>query len=182
MAVVRALGKTRPVIESSAFLAETAVVVGDVHVGECASIWYGAVLRGDVGTIRVGARSNIQDNACIHMTHGVSNAEIGDNVIVGHGAVIHGAVVESHALVGISAVLMDNARIGEGAWVAAGSVVPPGMIVPPGMLVRGSPAREIRPVKEEETRWAQEAIQRYLGLAERHALSVSADSSPASEV
>lgn len=173
MTVVRSLGQLIPRVDNLAFLAETAVVVGDVEIGALASIWYGAVLRGDVGAIAIGERTNIQDNVCIHMTHAVSNTTVGGDVIVGHGAVLHGALIEDHALVGINSIVMDNARIGEGAWVAAGSVVPPGMIVPAHTLVRGAPARVVRPVKEAEKSWAKQAVERYLELARLHRSAVT---------
>lgn len=151
------------------FVADTATVVGDVVLGDDVSIWYGAALRGDVGKIRIGARTNIQDNACVHMTWEVSDALIGADVVVGHNAVVHGATIEDGALIGIGAVLLDRARIGEGAWVAAGSVVSPNTVIEPGMLARGTPARAIRPVSEDERRWQREAILRYLELAKEHA-------------
>ncbi len=170
MAIVRAYGQFTPEIAPSVFIADTAAVVGDVRLAEGVSVWYGAALRGDVGKIEVGARTNIQDNATIHMTHELSDAIIGADVIVGHNAVIHGAIIEDHALIGMGAIVMDNARVGAGAWIAAGSVVPPRAVIPAGMLARGAPAQPVRPVKPEEQVWAVEALQRYLALAAQHAL------------
>ncbi|HEX2732451.1 MAG TPA: gamma carbonic anhydrase family protein [Polyangiaceae bacterium] len=168
MAVIRAFGTHSPRFGARVFIADTASVLGDVELADDVSLWFGAVLRGDVGCIRVGARTNIQDNACIHMTHEVSDALIGADVIVGHSAVLHGARVEDGALIGMSAVVMDNAVIGAGAWVAAGSVVPPRQVVPPHTLVRGSPAKVVREVSPDEVAWAAGAVQRYLALAEEH--------------
>ena len=110
MAIVRAYQDNVPKIAEDAFVADTATLIGNVSVGSESSIWYGAVLRGDVGFIRVGMRSNIQDLACVHMTRGVSNVEIGNDVTVGHGAIVHGAVIEDDVLIGMGAVVLDNVR------------------------------------------------------------------------
>lgn len=168
MPVIRPYQGTAPTFADGVFVADTASVVGDVQLEEQVSVWYGAVLRADVGKIRVGARTNIQDNACVHMTWEVSDALIGADVVVGHNAVIHGARVGDGALIGIGAVVLDNACIGEGAWVAAGSVVPPNAIIPKGMLAVGTPAKPFRAVKDAEREWARGAIERYLGLAAEH--------------
>ncbi len=167
MALIRPFGPHHPRLANGVFVADTAAVIGDVELGEGVSVWYGAVLRGDVGKIRVGARTNIQDNATLHMSHGVSDALLGADVTVGHNAVIHGAKIGDRALIGMGAVVMDNALIGEGAWVAAASIVPPGAVVPPGSLfVKGKVSRAVRP---EEQEWARGAIERYLNLAREHA-------------
>lgn len=166
MAWIKRYQNHHPKVGRDVFIADTAVVVGDVELHEQANIWYGAVLRADVGAIRVGARSNIQDQTTVHMTHQVSDALIGSDVIVGHNCVIHGAKVEDRALIGMGSVLLDNAHIEPGAWVAAGSVVPPGYRVPAGMLFRGG--QIVREVRESEQQWAREAIERYLELARQH--------------
>jgi carbonic anhydrase/acetyltransferase-like protein (isoleucine patch superfamily) len=170
MPVIRGFREHHPSFGNDVFIAESASVIGDVHLEAQVSIWYGAVLRGDVGKIRVGARTNIQDNACIHMTHEISDAIIGSDVIIAHGVILHGAIVGNRALVGMNAVVMDNATVGEGAWVAAGSVVPPNMVIAPNMLVRGSPAKPVREVRPKEQTWAEGAIARYLELAAEHQL------------
>jgi carbonic anhydrase/acetyltransferase-like protein (isoleucine patch superfamily) len=161
------LGKA-PRIAASAFVAPNATVVGDVEIAGDASIWYGCVLRGDVGYIRVGARSNVQDLSCIHMTTGTSNTEIGEDVTVGHGVILHGAKIGDGALIGMGSVLLDNVEIGAECLVAAGSVVPPRLSVPPRSLVRGQPAKVIRPLREEE--WIQGRIgaRVYLELMAAH--------------
>ncbi len=168
MAVIRPFREHQPKFAADVFLAESCSVLGDVELAEEVSIWYGAVLRGDVGRIRIGARTNIQDNVSIHMTHEVSDAILGCDVIVGHNAVVHGAIVEDHALIGMNSVVMDNARVGEGAWVAAGSIVAPGTVLKPNTIYRGSPARPFRDVKDQEREWARDAIQRYVELAREH--------------
>ncbi|HEY6560133.1 MAG TPA: gamma carbonic anhydrase family protein, partial [Polyangiaceae bacterium] len=124
MSLVREVLGKAPRIAASAFIAPGAVVVGDVELGEEVSIWYGAVLRGDVGLIRIGARTNVQDTACIHMTGGMSNSVIGSEVTVGHGVIVHGALIGDGALIGMGSVLLDNCEIGAESLVAAGSVVP----------------------------------------------------------
>lgn len=168
MAVIRAHAGRAPRFGAEVFVADTATVVGAVEVGDGVSVWYGAVLRGDVGRISIGARTNVQDNATIHMTHRASDALIGCDVIIGHNAVVHGAIVEDGALLGMQCVVLDNARIGAGSWVAAGSVVPPKLVVPPGVLVRGSPAKVVRELSADERAWARDAVLRYVDLAREH--------------
>lgn len=168
MAIVKAYAGKLPQVHDSVFLAENAVVVGEVYIGESASIWYGAVLRGDVGSIRVGARTNIQDNATIHMTGGVSDALIEEDVTVGHNAVVHGATVRRGALIGMGSVILDNAEIGEGAIIAAGAVVPPRMKVPPRVLLRGTSGKVVRELTEAETREGAQGARIYQELALGH--------------
>ena len=158
-----------PRIPGSAFIAPTAVVVGDVFLGEEASVWYGAVLRGDVGPIHVGPRANVQDLCVLHATGGVSEVRIGAEVTVGHRAVIHGATVEDRCLVGMGAVLLDGCVIGEESLVAAGSVVLTGMRVPPRSFVAGAPARIKGAIPEEIRARLRESAAIYVGLAREHA-------------
>ena len=143
-------GKT-PKIGRGAFVAPNATLIGDVELGEEASVWFSAVLRGDIGGIKIGARSNVQDLACVHLTEGLSETVVGVDVTIGHGAILHGCVVGDRCLIGMGSVLLDNCVIGEGSVIAAGSLVPPRMIVPPRSLVRGSPAKVIREVNEGES-------------------------------
>jgi carbonic anhydrase/acetyltransferase-like protein (isoleucine patch superfamily) len=168
MALVKALGDRAPRIASGVFLAETAVVVGDVEIAEGASVWYGAVLRADVGRIRIGARTNIQDLACIHMTGGLSHSEVGAEVTIGHGAIVHGATIADGVLIGMGSVILDNAEIGEEAMVAAVTVVPPNLKVPPRMLVRGVPGKIIRELEEDERIQGRRGASVYMDLARRH--------------
>lgn len=157
-----------PRVAPDAFVAPGAVLVGDVTIAEGASVWYGCVLRGDVGYIRIGARSNVQDLSCIHMTTDLSNTVIGEEVTIGHGVIVHGARIDDGALIGMGAILMDNAVIGAEALVAAGSLVPAGMQVPPRTLVRGQPARVIRELTEEEWMQGRRGAARYLELSQAH--------------
>ncbi len=139
-----------PRIGARVFVAPNATLIGDVELAEDASIWFGTVLRGDIHFIRVGARSNIQDNSVVHVEHGTGPAIIGQEVTVGHGAVVHGCTVENRALIGIGARILSHAVIGEGAIVGAGAVVQEGMKVPPRTLVVGVPARVKRELTPEE--------------------------------
>jgi carbonic anhydrase/acetyltransferase-like protein (isoleucine patch superfamily) len=168
MALVRPFGDKRPRLAPTAFLADNATVIGDVDIGAQASVWYGAVLRGDVGWIRIGARSNVQDLSCIHMTTDASNTFIGEDVTIGHGVMIHGATVLDGALIGLGSILMDNCEIGEEALIAAGTLIPPRMVVPPRVLVRGRPGRVVRALTEEEQLEGRRGAVRYLALAELH--------------
>ncbi len=168
MALVKPFRTHVPDIHPSAWLAETAVLIGDVAIGAESSIWYGATLRGDVGCIRIGARSNVQDGAVIHMTTDLSNTVVGDEVTIGHSAVLHGATIGAGVLIGMGAILLDNCDVGAEAIVAAGSLVPTGMRVPPGTLVRGQPARVVRELSAEERAMGREGAERYVLLARQH--------------
>jgi len=168
-ALVRGYAGKAPRLGSRVFLAETAVVIGDVELGDDSSVWFGSVLRGDVGYIRVGARSNIQDASVVHMTTRLSNTEIAEDVTVGHGVILHGARIESGALIGMGSLLLDNVVIGEQAWVAAGSLVPSGVTIPPRRLALGRPAKVIRELTPEECAEGRLLAERYVGLAARHA-------------
>jgi carbonic anhydrase/acetyltransferase-like protein (isoleucine patch superfamily) len=167
-AIVRPFRGVMPRLGRAVYLAPTAAVTGDVEIGDESSIWYGAVLRGDVGQIRIGRSTNVQDLACLHMSLGESHAEIGNYVTIGHNAMIHGAIVHDGALVGIGSILLDNAVVGAEAMVAAGSLVPARMVVPPRTLVRGSPARVVRDLTEEEWTLGRRRAERYVGVAREH--------------
>jgi carbonic anhydrase/acetyltransferase-like protein (isoleucine patch superfamily) len=167
--IVRKYRGIAPNIAPGVYLAPTAAVVGDVEIGEDSSIWYGAILRGDVGHIRIGRRTNVQDGACIHMSRDISHAEIADDVTIGHAAVIHGARVGSGALIGIGSILLDNAVIGEECLVAAGSLVPADFVAQSRVLVRGSPAKIVRDLTEEEWTLGRRLAERYVGVARDHA-------------
>jgi carbonic anhydrase/acetyltransferase-like protein (isoleucine patch superfamily) len=167
--IVRPFKDKIPKIAPSAFIADGVVIIGDVEIGEHASVWYNAVLRADVGRIVVGARSNVQDGSCLHMTTDHSHALIGEDVTVGHNAIVHGATVKDGALVGMGAILLDLAVIGEEALVAAGSIVPPRMIVPPGSMVRGQPGKVVRELTLEERQEGRRGAAHYRELAAEHA-------------
>lgn len=150
------------------YLAPGAVVTGDVTIGRDTSIWYHAVVRGDVAPIRIGARVNIQDGALLHCRHDVP-LDIEDDVVIGHHAVVHARRVRRRTLIGIRAALLDNVEIGERCVVAAGSVVPPGTIVPDGSVVMGLPAKVVRPTTDADLAYIDRAIETYVQLAARYA-------------
>lgn len=164
---VRAYGNLKPAFGKRVFLASTAVVVGDVELGDDVNVWYGAVIRGDLAKVRVGIRTNIQDNVVVHVDSDAPTI-VGADVTVGHGAILHGCRVEDGVLIGMHATVLNGAVVGRGALVAAGALVPPGMEVPPGMLVAGVPARVLRAVKEEEARRMEAGLRHYLELKTRY--------------
>lgn len=161
--ILRASGNTRPVLASSARVAENAVLVGDVVLEEDVSVWYGAVLRGDTCSIRVGGGSNIQDLCALHCSGG-QPLTVGKNVVVGHGAILHSCTVEDGCLVGMGAILLDGCVIGAGSVVGAGALVPPGKIVPPGSLVVGVPGKAVRQVTAAEQAETLENAAHYVAL------------------
>ena len=165
--MIRALGDLRPRIGRGVFLAETCAVIGDVELGDEASVWFGAVLRGDIGPIRIGARTNVQDLACVHLTSGISTTHVGADVTIGHGAILHGCTVGDGCLIGMGSVILDNAQIGAGSLIAAGTIVPPRMQVPPRSLVRGNPGRVVRQVTDEEAAMGPEGAAHYVANARR---------------
>lgn len=152
MALVRSVRGFTPKIGEDCFLAETAAIIGDVVIGDGCSLWYGAVLRGDVNSIRIGNQVNIQDGAVLHTLYNKSVVEIADNVTIAHNAVIHGAKINSNVLVGMNAVLLDHVEVGENSIIAAGSVVLTGTKIEPGSIYAGNPAKRIKDVDEEQSR------------------------------
>ena len=158
----------RPRIAPSAFIAPTAVVIGDVEVDEGASLWFGAVVRGDVNRITIGARTNIQDGTIIHAATGTFATRIGAEVTVGHAAVIHACTIEDRAFIGIKAVVLDGAVVEEGAMVAAGALVGPGKRVPKGELWAGSPAKFRRALTADDAREFGWIAAHYVELAEAY--------------
>jgi len=167
--LIAALLGHSPRIASSAFVAPTATVVGDVVLGEESSVWYGSVLRGDVGSIRIGRRTNIQDCCVLHLTRGQSQVEVGDEVTVGHRVIVHGARVEDRCLVGMGSVLLDGCVIGEESLVGAGSLVLEGTRVPPRSFIAGVPARIKGPIPEAIHARLRESADGYVRLAREHA-------------
>jgi carbonic anhydrase/acetyltransferase-like protein (isoleucine patch superfamily) len=161
-------GRT-PTVDPTAFVAPTAVLIGDVEVGPESSIWFGAVLRGDhpKNGIRIGARTSIQDNCVLHVS-AEGPTVVGEGVTVGHGAVFESCEVRRGALIGMNAVLLHHAVIGEESLVAAGSVVPAGMQVPPRTLVAGSPARERKSLEGESAGWIRGSARHYVELSREY--------------
>lgn len=139
-----------PTVGADVFIADTARVIGDVHLGDGTSVWFGTVVRGDVFHIRVGRRVNLQDLSVVHVTTGTHASIIEDDVTVGHRAIIHGATVRRGALVGMGAIVMDGADVGALAMIGAGALVTPGTVIPPATLALGSPAKAVRPLSAAE--------------------------------
>jgi len=166
--VIRPIRGKTPRLGDGAWVADSAVVIGDVVLGARASIWYGAVVRGDVEKIRIGADTNIQDNSVIHVDSSGFSTIIGDGVTVGHRVVLHGCHVGSGALIGIGAIVMNGAEIGEGALIGAGSLVTEGVKIPAGMLALGSPCKVKRPLTDEEKQHLRASAAHYVELAGEH--------------
>lgn len=157
-----------PKIHETVFVAEGARIIGDVEISRESSVWFNTVIRGDVHFIRIGERTNIQDNCVLHVTHQKYPLLIGSNVTVGHGAIVHAASVFDYCLIGMGAVVLDNARVGPFALVAAGSLVLEGTEVPEGTLVAGAPARIKRKLTEEERDGIRQSADNYVGYAKRY--------------
>ena len=156
-----------PRIGKDVFIADGAVISGDVELGDFVSVWYNTVVRGDVHYIRIGERTNIQDGSVLHVTHDTNPLIIGKGVTAGHAVKLHGCSVEDFSLVGIGAVVLDGAVVGHHSLVAAGSVVTPGFRIPPGTMVAGVPAKIIRELSEEEMAGFEESAERYVGYARK---------------
>jgi carbonic anhydrase/acetyltransferase-like protein (isoleucine patch superfamily) len=162
-----ALGDKTPQVADTAWIAPTAVLAGSVRIGEGASVWYGAVLRADNEPITIGARSNVQDNCAFHVDRG-KPVVLGEGVSVGHGAVVHGATIGDHVLVGMSATVMNGAVIGDETLIAAGALVTEGMVVPPRSLVAGVPAKVRRELSDDEVAGLHRNAEIYEGHRELH--------------
>ena len=167
-ALIRPYRGIVPMIDPTAFVAETASIVGDVEIGPESGVWYGCVLRGDVYDIKIGARTNIQDGTVIHVSRGVQGTYIGDDITVGHMALLHACTLESGCFVGMKACVMDRAVIESGAMVAAGALVTPGKRVRAGWLWAGSPARPVRELTDEERASFTVSSLHYAGLAKEY--------------
>lgn len=161
MAIIQKLRGCTPAVGERTFIAENAALIGDVKIGEDCSIWYGAVLRGDVGPITLGDRVNIQDNAVLHATTDVSEVIIGNDVSVGHNAIVHGAVLGNDVLIGMGAVVMDNAIVPDGTVIAAGAVVLANTKLEPGIWA-GVPAKKVKDASEAIRAMAHDNAQHYL--------------------
>ena len=161
-------GDLVPVIPKSAFIAPSVDIIGDVTLGEESSLWFGTVARGDMHFIRIGSRTNIQDNCTIHVTTDLYPTIIGDEVTIGHNAIIHGCVINDRCLIGMGAIIMDNVEIGSGALIGGGAVVTPGTRVPPRSLYAGVPAKLRREVTDAEYTEIIERAQHYVNFARRY--------------
>jgi carbonic anhydrase/acetyltransferase-like protein (isoleucine patch superfamily) len=169
--VIRTFQGITPKIAESAFIEDTAVVIGDVAIGTQSSVWFHAVVRGDVHSIRVGNRTNIQDLCVLHVTHDTNPTVIGDEVTIGHHVVLHGCAIKDRVLVGMGAIVMDGVVVGEDCIVAAGALVLEGTIVPPKSLVLGAPAKVKRVVTDEELAWIRQSAENYVRYAHQYLAS-----------
>ena len=163
--MIKIFQNKQPQLGEDVYVSENAMVIGDVTLGDEVNIWFGAVLRGDMHYIKIGNRTNIQDNSVVHVTTRVSPTNIGSGVTVGHGAIIHGCTIEDDCLIGMGAILMDDAIIGAGSLIGAGALIPPNMKIPKNSLVVGSPGKVVRQVKDFEREIILERPQEYIDLA-----------------
>lgn len=163
--MIRTFQGIKPTIPDSCFIEETGVVIGDVVLGEHCSVWFHTVIRGDVHFIRIGDRTNMQDLCMLHVTHDTHPLIIGNEVTIGHGAILHGCTIKDRVLIGMGAIVMDGAVIGEDSIVGAGALVVENTIVPPKSVILGSPARVRRAVTESELAWIKESADNYVKYA-----------------
>jgi len=173
MPTILAFDGVAPKIASSAFVAPGCSVIGDVEIGADASLWYNVIVRGDVHHIRIGARSNIQDGTIVHVSTGTWPTIIGDDVLIGHMAVVHGCIVENGAFIGMGAMVMDGCVIEAGGRLAAGAMLTPGKRIPRGELWAGRPARYMRDVTAEEIADHPRAIAHYVDIGRKHAAEIA---------
>lgn len=166
--MIRPFNNIHPKIHETALITDDAIVIGDVEIGEDASVWYGSIIRGDVNYIRIGARTNIQDGTIIHVSSKTHPTILEEEITVGHRVTLHGCHIESGCLIGIGAILMDGVRIGRNSLVGAGSLVPPGTQIPPRSLVLGSPARVKRELTDDELAYLDKSWRNYVGLKEHY--------------
>ena len=165
-----------PNIDSSAFIAPGARVIGDVSIGAGSSVWYNVVLRGDVGRIRIGARTNIQDGSVVHVSGGMHHTIIGEDVLIGHLAMVHGCTLHDRAFVGFGAIVMDGCVIESDGMLAGGAMLTPGKRIPSGQLWSGRPARYMRDLSPEEIAGNQRGVAGYVEEGRRHKAAVAAAS------
>ena len=168
MATVRGYAGKRPRIGKGVFLAETCAVIGDVEIGDESSVWYSTVLRGDVMSIRIGARTSLQDGTVVHVTSEELGTTVGNDCTIGHSVILHACTIEDSCLIGMGSTILDGARIGRGSLVGAGALVTPRTEIPAGSLVLGAPARVVRPVHPNEREQIEYAAGVYIELARRY--------------
>jgi len=170
--VIRAYMRRLPRIAASAYIDEAAVIIGDVEIGEESSVWPCTVIRGDVHWIKMGHRTNVQDGCVLHVMRDEWPLELGDNVTIGHGVILHGCTIESRVLVGMGCVIMNGARVGTGSIIAAGTLIPEGTIVPPGSLYMGHPGKLRRELTVKDQAAIDMYAQRYVEYKETYRAEV----------
>lgn len=161
MAIIKRLREYTPIYQKNCWFAETAVIIGQVTMDEQCTVWYNAVLRGDVNFIKMGDKVNVQDNAVIHGSYQKASTTIGNNVSIGHNAIVHGCTLENNVLIGMGAIVMDNAVVKEGAIIAAGAVVSAGTIIPEGEVYGGIPARKLKEADKKNKEMIQRIANNY---------------------
>ena len=166
--MIRTFQGIKPTIAETAFIEVTALVIGDVVIGADSSVWFNAVVRGDVHSIRIGSRTNIQDLSAVHVTHETHPTVLGDDVTVGHHVVLHGCTIKDRVLIGMGAIIMDGAVIGEDCVVGAGALVTERTTVPPRGVILGAPTKVKRPVTEAELAWIRESANNYVEYARQY--------------
>jgi carbonic anhydrase/acetyltransferase-like protein (isoleucine patch superfamily) len=166
--MIKSFRNIEPTIHDTAFVADGAIVIGDVEIGEEASVWFGSIVRGDVNHIRIGDRTNIQDACVIHVSSKDHPTILESEITVGHRVTLHGCYVETGCLIGIGSIILDGARVGQNSLVAAGSLITPGTIIPPRSLVMGAPARVKRPLTAEEVEDLTRSWQNYVALSRQY--------------
>ncbi len=157
-----------PTLDDSVFYVQSAEIIGDVVIGDQSSVWFQVVIRGDVNTIRIGERTNIQDGTVIHVTHKTNPTEVGDDVTIGHNVTLHGCKIGNRSLIGMGAVVMDGAIVEDDTMVAAGSLVTPGTLVTSGTLFAGSPAKYKRHLSKREIEDLKQSADNYLNYSESY--------------
>lgn len=167
--MIRPFRDLHPQLDPSVYVAPNASVIGDVHIGPRSSVWFGAVIRGDVFHIRIGSETSIQDNTVVHVTHDRFATIVGNRVTVGHSVTLHGCTVGDLCIIGMGATILDQVEIGERCIVGAGALLTPGTKVPPGHLVVGAPARVKRPLSEAEIQWLAASAAHYVELGRIYA-------------
>lgn len=163
--MIRAYKNIVPVIAPDAFIAEGVVVIGDVHIGSESNIWFGCVIRGDVNSIRIGSRTNVQDGTVIHVTRETGPTFIGSNITIGHSVLLHACTLEDDCFIGMHSTVMDGAVVESGAWVGAGALVTPGKRIPKGQIWAGNPARFLRNITPEEMKFMAGNSTHYVELS-----------------
>lgn len=165
--MIKDLKGIKPNIHKDVFVAETASVIGDVTLEEGVSIWYSAVLRGDIENIHIGKYTNIQDNASVHTETNIPT-KLGEYTVVGHSAIVHGCTIGNNCLIGMGAIILNNAVIGDNSIIGAGSLITEGKVIPPNSLVLGSPGKVVREVRDEEILAIKNNALRYYNLSKKH--------------
>ena len=167
--MLRAYRGRVPTVHPTAFVDESAQVIGDVEIGSDSSLWMQVVVRGDVNAIRIGQRSNLQDGTIVHVMHGTHPTMIGDDVTIGHGAIVHGCTIGNRVLIGMGAIVLNGARVGDDSIVAAGTLVTEGTVIPPQSLVMGSPGRVRRSLEPAEIASILEYSENYVRYKQDYA-------------